>query len=207
MIIVGAGGFAKEVLSCLSEKERKTVCFYDDVNDDRLILFNQFKVLKSEAEAKHYFESTETRFTVGIGGSQLRQELFHKFKAIGGQAATVVSPAAHVGNFEVELGAGVIILAGVNISNSVQIGKGSMIYYNANITHDCKIGSYVEVSPGVQILGRVIVGDGVQVGAGAIILPDVNIGVGATIGAGAVVTKDVSAGATVVGVPAKPLRK
>jgi len=207
MLIIGAGGFAKEVLSCLSEKERKPVCFYDDVHDDRLTLFSQFNVLKSEAEAKHYFETTETHFIVGIGGSQLRQELFHKFKTLGGQVATVVSPAAHLGGFEVELGAGTIILAGVNISNSVQIGQGSMIYYNSNITHDCKIGRYVEVSPGVQILGRVIVGDGVQVGAGAIILPDINIGAGAIIGAGAVVTKDVSSGETVVGIPAKPLRK
>jgi len=48
-------------------------------------------------------------------------------------------------------------------------------------------------------------GDGVIVSLGAAILGPLQIGAGARIGANAVVTKDVAEGATVVGIPAKPV--
>jgi len=49
------------------------------------------------------------------------------------------------------------------------------------------------------------VGDRVTIGAGAMVLGGVRVGAGATIGAGAVVLADVPAGATVAGVPARPI--
>jgi serine acetyltransferase len=45
------------------------------------------------------------------------------------------------------------------------------------------------------------------IGSGATILGGVHIGAGALVGAGAVVTKDVAPGATVVGNPARELRR
>ncbi len=48
-------------------------------------------------------------------------------------------------------------------------------------------------------------GDGVIVSLGAAILGPLQIGAGARIGANAVVTKDVAEGATMVGIPAKPV--
>ena len=44
-----------------------------------------------------------------------------------------------------------------------------------------------------------------QFGTGARVLGPIAIGAGAVIGANAVVVRDVEAGATVVGVPAKPV--
>ena len=45
-----------------------------------------------------------------------------------------------------------------------------------------------------------------SIGSGAVVLAGVRIGEGALVGAGAVITKDVSAGATVAGVPGRPVR-
>jgi acetyltransferase-like isoleucine patch superfamily enzyme len=53
--------------------------------------------------------------------------------------------------------------------------------------------------------GHVKIGNHCWVGAKAVILKDVELGDGCVVGAGAVVTKTVPAGATVGGVPAKPL--
>lgn len=51
------------------------------------------------------------------------------------------------------------------------------------------------------------IGNDVTILAGAIIIGDVHVGDGTTVGAGAVVTKDTPAGSTVVGVPARVLRR
>ena len=48
---------------------------------------------------------------------------------------------------------------------------------------------------------------GASIGANAVILPGLTIGEFAVVGAGAVVTKDVPAHATVIGVPAKEIKR
>ena len=57
----------------------------------------------------------------------------------------------------------------------------------------------------VDVAGGVLLGEGCLVGSGAQVLQYRSVGAGATVGAGAVVTRDVPAGATVVGVPARPV--
>jgi serine O-acetyltransferase len=52
-----------------------------------------------------------------------------------------------------------------------------------------------------------VLGDDVRLGAYAQILGDVRIGSGARVGAMSVVLRDVSPGETVVGIPARPVRR
>jgi len=75
------------------------------------------------------------------------------------------------------------------------------------VDHDCRIGDFVHLAPGVRLAGEVTVGEGALIGIGASVLPGVCIGAWDVVGAGAVVTEDVAPGVTVVGVPARPLRK
>jgi len=53
--------------------------------------------------------------------------------------------------------------------------------------------------------GEVVVGERAMIGAGAVVLPGVEIGAGASVAANSLVTEDVPAGATVAGVPARPM--
>lgn len=205
MLIIGAKGFAKEVLEvCHQNNELQNLVFYDDVNSDmRDLLYNQFPVLKNIDQAKDYFENTDNRFTIGIGNPQLRKMLYEKFSSIGGKLTSTLSPRAAVGSYGVRIGDGVNILDGAKISNDVNIGIGSMIYYDSILTHDCSIGNFVEVSPNVKVLGRATVDDFSSLGSGSIILPDIKIGKNVIIGAGSVVTKDIPDNCTAVGIPAK----
>lgn len=205
MLIIGAKGFAKEVLEvCHQNNELQNLVFYDDVNSDMGdLLYNQFPVFKNIDQAKDYFENTDNRFTIGIGNPQLRKMLYEKFSAIGGKLTSTLSPRAAVGSYGVRIGDGVNILDGAKISNDVNIGIGSMIYYDSILTHDCSIGNFVEVSPNVKVLGRATVDDFTSLGSGSIILPDIKIGKNVIIGAGSVVTKDIPDNCTAVGIPAK----
>jgi sugar O-acyltransferase (sialic acid O-acetyltransferase NeuD family) len=207
MIIVGAGGFAKEVLSCISGHSENNIVFYDDVNPEITHVFDSYEVLKSEDAVKAYFKSHDDKYTIGIGNPGLRRSLYDKFTVLGGSFSKVVSDLAFLGTYNVELSDGVVILPGVNISNNTSIGKGTMIYYNSTITHDCHIGEFVEIAPGVQVLGRVKIDSYSSIGAAAVILPDVHIGENVIIGAGAVVTKDIPDNSIAMGIPARVVKK
>jgi sugar O-acyltransferase (sialic acid O-acetyltransferase NeuD family) len=209
MIIIGAKGFAKEVLEILHQlNDLDNLVFYDDVNNDAPdILFGRFPVLKSIFEAENYFNTIDCRFTIGIGNPVLRKKLFDKFIAIGGEFISTISTNSIIGSYEVEIGIGSNVLAGSIFSNSTKIGIGCIVYYNSIITHDCIIGDFVEISPSVAVLGGVNIGDYCQIGTNATILPNIKIGENVIVGAGSVVIKDVPSNCVVVGSPAKIIKE
>lgn len=118
----------------------------------------------------------------------------------------LVSPQASVSPLA-RLGAGCLVQEGVRIMALASLGPACKINVSAQVHHECRVGGCCTLAPRALLLGRVVLEDAVFVGAGAIVLPDIRVGTGACIGAGAVVTRNVPPAATVVGVPAKPLRK
>jgi sugar O-acyltransferase (sialic acid O-acetyltransferase NeuD family) len=209
MIIIGAKGFAKEVLEVVHQlNELDHLVFYDDVNlDIPEILYTKFPVLKSISEAQDYFNTIDNRFTIGVGNPILRKKLYDKFTALGGKFVSTISSSSSIGSYDVVIGNGSNILAGTIFSNSTIIGIGCIVYYNTIITHDCVIGDFVEISPSSTILGRVTIGSFTQIGSNATILPKINIGKNVVVGAGSVVTKDLPDNCVAVGIPAKIIKE
>jgi sugar O-acyltransferase (sialic acid O-acetyltransferase NeuD family) len=208
MLIIGAKGFAKEVLEILSQSNcTDKLFFYDDVSKNIPIrLYEKFPILRCIDEVKKLFEQ-DRRFTLGVGGPTLRYDLFQKFSKIGGIFTSVISPFAHIGKFGTTIGSGVNLMTGTVVTNDVNISDGALINLNCTIGHDSYIGNFAELSPGVHISGRCFVGDFSTIGTGAVVLPDIRIGSYSSVGAGAVVTADVAEHTLVVGVPAKSIDK
>jgi serine O-acetyltransferase len=111
--------------------------------------------------------------------------LFNKLNVMGG---CIIGRGA-------DFGEGLVLVhsMGVVINTSVKGGR------NAVIEHQVTIGAEKGLSPRI--------GDDVFIGAGAKILGAISLGNGAKVGANAVVLEDVPAGATVVGIPARVVKK
>jgi sugar O-acyltransferase (sialic acid O-acetyltransferase NeuD family) len=209
MLIVGAKGFAKEVLEVVHQlNQLENLVFFDDVNDDiKGSLYEKFPILKTSEEVSDYFKTIDNRFTIGIGNPVLRKKLCDKFISFGGVFTSTISPLANIGLYEIQIGNGTNILSGAILSNSSKLGMGCIVYYNSIITHDCNVGDFVEISPSATLLGRCTVGSFSQIGANATVLPDIVIGRNVIIGAGSVVTKDIPDDCVAVGIPAKIIKE
>jgi bifunctional UDP-N-acetylglucosamine pyrophosphorylase/glucosamine-1-phosphate N-acetyltransferase len=124
-----------------------------------------------------------------------------------------IGPFAH-------LRSGTILKDKVEIGNFVEVVR-SQIDSATKIKHhsyigDATIGKDVNIGAGTitanydgKKKNRTLIGDGVFIGVGTILIAPVKVGKYAVTGAGCVVTKDqdVPAGKTVVGIPARILKK
>lgn len=203
MLIIGAGGFAKQLFEAISPAEHAHLHFYDEHNLEQTYFWNTFPILHSPAEAEQYFRTRDQRFALGVGAPALRARLAQQFRQLGGILSTVVSPHAQVSVFAGAIGAGATILSGAIVEGDTRIGEGCLINLQACITHDTQLGDYCEIAPAAQLLGGCHIGQRCFIGAGAIVLPKVKLGDEVVVGAGAVVTRNVPSGAHVKGIPAK----
>ena len=208
MIIIGAKGFAKELLQVIDDNHELTdsLCFFDDINQDMPeLLYGKFKLLHSFNELKNYFNQYSPEFVLGIGNPLSRQNLCNKAINAGGKLSSIISRTSFISKFGVILGNGLCVMQNVIIENDAQIGEGCLVHTASMVSHDVHIGCFSEISPGVKLLGRVIVGDRCSIGTNAVILPSIKIGSNVKVGAGAVVTKDLRDNITVVGIPAREI--
>lgn len=197
VIIIGAGGHAKVVISTLIASGIKVNKIFDDNPDKWGSCI--FDIEITGPLSKIDIHSTELALTA-IGDNKVRKDIVSRFRHL--HWITVVHPSAYV-DPTVFLGNGTIVFANAVIQPDTFIGDHCIINTSATIDHDCRIGNYVHISPGVNLAGDVQLEDGVFCGIGGKIINGMTIGTWATIGAGAVVINGLPGYSLAVGVPAK----
>jgi UDP-perosamine 4-acetyltransferase len=142
---------------------------------------------------------------VAVGDNRARRRLSEAVVTAGGSLLRAVSPDAVV-SVLADIDEGVLVMPGAVVNAGAHLEIGVIVNTHASVDHGCRIGAFAHVAPGVALAGDVDVGEGALIGIGASVVPGRSIGAWATVGAGATVIDDVAPGATVVGVPARPLR-
>ena len=131
-----------------------------------------------------------------VGDVTIRRTVFERMTADGWRFATLIHPAATVGD-QCNLAEGAQIMAGAVLQCGVHVGRNTIVNSSASIDHDCRIGDHVHVAPGAVLSGNVSVGARSHLGTGAIVIHGNSIGDDVLIGAGAVVTRAVASGTRV----------
>lgn len=122
-----------------------------------------------------------------------------------GRFQTLIHPLARVSP-SATIGVGSILYPFVFIGPDVRIGAHVTVLSHASINHDATIGEHTIVASHVALGGNVRIGRSAYLGMRATVREGCAVGAEAMVGMGAVVTADVPAGATVAGVPARPLK-
>ena len=187
--VMGAGGHAKVVVDTARAAGRQVAALVDRRPELRGSLVLDVPVLGEDTEVP---DDVELVLAVGDNGVRARLAERHAGRAF----AALVHPRAVLAA-DNEVGCGTVVFANAVLQPGARVGRHAIVNTAAVIEHDCTLADLVQVAAG----------EGAFVGAGATVLPGVRLGPWCVVGAGAVVVRDVPGGATVVGVPARELRR
>lgn len=203
LVIIGAGGFGREVLDWAREAEAcgrdwSVKGFLDD--NPRALDGGPAPWLGS---ITGYLPAPNEVFVCAIGQVAAKRRCVKEVRRRGGVFTRVIHPTAVVSPTAV-LGEGVILCPYSVVTARARLGDFVTVNLHSTVAHDAVVGDWSQLHCHVDVTGGVVIGEGVLVGSHASILPGVKIGPGAVVGAGAVVMRDVPAGTTVFGAPARP---
>jgi sugar O-acyltransferase (sialic acid O-acetyltransferase NeuD family) len=205
LVIVGAGGFARETAAAATAAGRRVLGFVDD---DPALHGTSRSGLRILGSVDMVAGMPDAAVVVCVGNPRnytVRQRIVDRLGLPADRYATVVHPSAVVGSGSV-VGPGSVLLAGTVLTADVTIGSHVAVMPQAVFTHDDRVGDYATVATGVRLGGGAILERGAYVGAGALVREGVTVGAWSLIGMGSVVLHDIPPGQIWAGNPARLLR-
>jgi sugar O-acyltransferase (sialic acid O-acetyltransferase NeuD family) len=201
IILLGAGGFAKEARVWCHQAGHNVVGFVDDT---------KLVDTKSKGKAplpiwRRMPDENNHPFLVAVGDPLVKMLLVDRAHDDNFSPVDAILHPSVIFGTNIAVGPGTIICPRCVVTADIRIGMHCLINLGVTIGHDTMIGDYVTVSPGAHISGNVTIGRGAYIGTGAVIREGVTIGDKATIGMGAVVIRDVPDSETWAGNPARKI--
>jgi sugar O-acyltransferase (sialic acid O-acetyltransferase NeuD family) len=205
LVIIGAGGFGREVLDLVRDVNatESTFDFRGFLDDGQVELELLERLGAPLLGRSSVLAELAASFVIGIGAAEPRRRIDSLARSLNRTAATLTHPSATIGS-DVRIGEGVVITAGVRLTTHIVLGRHTHINVNCTVGHDVIVEDYATLYPGVHLGGGCMIGEGATLGTGCVILPNVRVGHGSVVGAGSVVVRDVAPDTTVVGTVARP---
>jgi sugar O-acyltransferase (sialic acid O-acetyltransferase NeuD family) len=208
LVIIGCGGFGREVLETIHQtKDYHCIGFLDD-NKKKGSKCNNVQVLGNidwlKKRDKHL---VPLGVVVTVADPYKRQEIVSKIQHIENiWFPSIIHPSVTIPK-STSIGDGVIIQNNSFISCNVSINDFTHINCLSVIGHDDIIGKYVTLSPGSKVMGNVVLGDRVFFGVNASTTRGIKIGDDAVLGGGSFVLESIPKESCFYGSPAKFKRK
>lgn len=210
IVIIGAGGLARDVVDIFFALNQQTPGAYDvlgyvvdkDFGTPGTLVYEKPILGDFDWLAAHV---SEFEIICAAGTSEIRRQFVERATALGAKFHRAVHPLA-VLSPSTRLGEGIIIKAGCLTASQVSLGAHSVLNLGSTVGHDTTLEDFVTVAAGVNLAGYIRVGEGTQLSIGSKVIERIEIGAWAFIGAGSVVTKNIPPFATATGMPARVIR-
>jgi sugar O-acyltransferase (sialic acid O-acetyltransferase NeuD family) len=209
-VIYGAGGLGREIraylrASDIADRAWNFLGFIDDGKPADTPV-GDAKVLGGRAELTS-FVTKPTAVLLGIANPAAKASLYAELSRNPRLAFPVlIHPSALVDPSAV-LGAGTVISPHCVVSVDTDLGICNFLNVGTQVGHDSVLGDFCSVMPHADISGNVTVGARTLIGVGAKILQGLSIGSDVTVGIGSTVLNDVPSECTVMGYPARIIKK
>lgn len=204
VLLFGAGGHAKVVAEMARALGLQVVGFLDDDEARDGSPFFGAAVIGWSRFAADGRDFAGVPVALAVGDNAARARAFDRVRGVARLSAALVHPSAWVSPTAV-LGAGTVVSAAAVVNADAVVGLGVIVNTGAVVEHDVRVGDFAHLCPNSAVCGGGRIGDRALIGTGASVLPGRTVGAEARVGAGGVVATDVAGGATVVGVPARPV--
>ncbi len=207
LVIVGAGGFARETAAAAAAGSTWQVRGFAD--DDPALHGTNRSGLPILGTVDSVVAMPDVAVVVCVGNPRnytARRRIVQRLGLPPHRYATVVHPSAAIGAGSV-IGPGSVLLAGTVLTADITVGSHVAVMPQAVLTHDDQVGDYATIASGVRLGGGAVLGTGAYVGSGALVREGVTVGDWSLIGMGSVVLHDVPPGEVWAGNPARLLRK
>lgn len=204
ILIVGAGGFGREVYYwILDSQEKYPEWEISGFIDDNKNALEGYKYEVPVVSSIKNFSPEHNEFLVlGIGIPRVKKNVVRTLQNRGGKFVSFIHHSAILGQ-NVSVGEGSVLCPNTILTCDVTLGSFVTVNCAATAGHDTSIGSFSTLSGHVDITGFAKIGEAVFLGSHASVLPGIKVEDYATIGAGSVVVNKVKKGNTVFGNPAK----
>jgi len=209
VVIIGAGGHAREVLEILlacraKGEDVEPLGFIDENPENHGRTLDGFPVLGDF----RWFEGVdldEVRVICAVGTPRICRRLVQKARDMGLHFTSAISPQALISP-NARIGQGVNIFPNVVVSTGVVVGDHVTLNVSVTLSHDTVVEDFCNINPGVHLAGNVTVGEGCYIGMGTNVIQGITIGPWSIVGAGAAVIRDIPPHVTAVGVPARVVK-
>ncbi len=202
IVLIGAGGFGKEVLQTIIDCQKKSRIFelVGFIDENKELWGKTICNLKVLGGIDWIENNSGVGCVICIGDGKIRKKLVKKLSKLNLFFPSIIHPTVILSKFS-KIGDGVIIQGFSYIVPDVEIGNHVHINMSCTIAHDTKIENFVTISPGVHINGMCSIGEGSFLGSGSVIKDEIKIGEWTKIGAGTILIDNADSKKTYVGVP------
>ncbi len=206
LIIVGAGGFGREVygyaLSCIENGANWRVKGFLDDNPNALNPYNYpLGIIGSISEWR---PSAGELYIMGLGAPKEKKRIAEFLMSRGAEFTTLIHPLAYIGR-NVKMGKACIICPFCVLNCDLELGDFVTVNTNSALGHDARIGSWCTLSSHSDITGRVSLGEGVFFSSSVTTVPSAKIGDWCNVGINSSVIGRIKPNTKVFGNPASEI--
>lgn len=201
ILIVGAGGFGREVLQWARDAwpdHAEALAGFLSAESDALDGFNGTPNIRCSPDA--YAPLAGDKLLLAIGVPYVRRRVAESLLSRGAEFLTLVHPTAVVAA-TATVGEGAILCPYTVVSDSAAVGRFVIMNYHSSLGHDARTGDFSVLSPHATLGGRAVIAEDVFLGLHASVGPGKTIGARSKVSANSCVLTSAAADSVVFGVP------